>query len=100
MPIALPEVLAAAIRLTRNELKHRAVLVLDLAPTPAVLADDGRLTQVFINLLVNAAHAIPEGNTDANRITVRTGAAPDGRATAEIEDSGAGMPPEILARAF
>jgi two-component system, cell cycle sensor histidine kinase and response regulator CckA len=100
VPIALSDVLAAAIRLTGNEVKHRAVLVLDLAPTPAVLADDGRLTQVFINLLINAAHAIREGNTDANRITVRTRTAPDGRAITEIEDTGAGMPPEILARAF
>jgi len=100
MPIALPDVLAAAIRLTGNEVKHRAVLALEFAPTPPVLADDGRLTQVFINLLVNAAHAIPVGNTDANRITVRTRTAPDGRAMAEIEDTGAGMPPEVLARAF
>jgi PAS domain S-box-containing protein len=99
-PIALPEVLAAAIRLTGNEVKHRAVLVLDFTPTPAVLADDGRLTQVFINLLINAAHAIPEGNTDANRITVRTRTTSGGRAIAEIEDTGAGMPPEVLARAF
>ncbi|HEX3475326.1 MAG TPA: ATP-binding protein [Kofleriaceae bacterium] len=100
VPIALSDVLAGAIRLTSNEVKHRAVLVLDLAPTPAVLADDGRLTQVFINLLINAAHAIPEGNTDANRITARTRTAPDGRAIAEIEDTGAGMPPDVLARAF
>ncbi|HEX3766450.1 MAG TPA: two-component regulator propeller domain-containing protein [Kofleriaceae bacterium] len=100
VPIALSDVLGAAIRLTRNEVKHRAVLVLDLGDTPAVLADDGRLTQVFINLLVNAAHAIPEGHTDANRITVRTGTTPDGRASAEIEDTGASMPPEVLARAF
>jgi PAS domain S-box-containing protein len=100
VPIALADVLAAAIRLTSNEVKHRAVLVLDLAPTPAVLADDGRLTQVFINLVINAAHAIPEGNTDANRITVRTRTGRDGRAIVEIEDTGAGMPPEVLARAF
>jgi len=100
VPTALPDVLAAAIRLTGNEVKHRAVLVLELGATPAVLADDGRLTQVFINLLINAAHAIPEGNTDANRITLRTRTDRDGRAVAEIEDTGAGMPPEIQARAF
>ncbi|HEY6180559.1 MAG TPA: two-component regulator propeller domain-containing protein, partial [Kofleriaceae bacterium] len=100
VPIALPDVLAAAIRLTGNEVKHRAVLVLDLGPTPLVLADDGRLTQVFINLLINAAHAIPEGNTDANRITVRTRTDHDGRAVVEIHDTGGGMPPDILARAF
>src|SRR5262249_48166480 len=100
VPIALPDVIAAAIRLTSNEVKHRAVLVLDLGATPLVLADDGRLTQVFINLLINAAHAIPEGNTDANRITVRTRTDPGGRAVAEIQDTGGGMAPEILARAF
>jgi PAS domain S-box-containing protein len=100
VPLALPDVLAAAIRLTSNELKHRAVLVKDLQATPLVLADDGRLAQVFINLLINAAHAIPEGNTDANRITVRTHTDADGRAVTEIEDTGGGMPPEVASRAF
>src|SRR5262245_24573323 len=57
VPIALPDVLAAAIRLTGNEVKHRAVLVLELGQTPLVLADAGRLTQVFINILINHAHA-------------------------------------------
>jgi PAS domain S-box-containing protein len=100
MPLALPEVLAAAIRLTSNELRHRAVLVRELAPTPLVLADEGRLAQVFINLLINAAHAIPEGHTDANRIIVRTRTDDQGRAVIEIEDSGEGMAPEVQARAF
>jgi CheY-like chemotaxis protein len=93
-------VLDSAIRMTSNELKHRAVLVRDLGATPRVLADEGRLAQVFINLLINAAHAIPEGNTDANRITVRTRTDELGRAVVEIEDSGEGMPPEVQARAF
>jgi PAS domain S-box-containing protein len=100
MPLALPDVLAAAVRLTGNELKHRAVLVRELGATPPVLADEGRLAQVFINLLINAAHAIPEGNTDANRIVVRTRTDDSGRAVVEIQDSGEGMPPEVMARAF
>ncbi|HET7503656.1 MAG TPA: two-component regulator propeller domain-containing protein [Kofleriaceae bacterium] len=99
-PLALPEVLAAAIRLTSNELRHRAVLVKELLPTPLVLADEGRLAQVFINLLINAAHAIPEGKTDANRITVRTRTDDQGRAVIEIQDTGQGMAPEVQARAF
>jgi len=98
--IALPDVLASAIRLTSNEVKHRARLVRELGDTPLVLADDGRLTQVFINLLVNAAHAIPEGHSDANRITVRTHSDAEARAVVEIADTGTGMPPEVLARAF
>ncbi|HEX7840820.1 MAG TPA: ATP-binding protein [Kofleriaceae bacterium] len=100
LPLALPDVLSAAIRLTSNELKHRAVLVREFGATPLVLADDGRLAQVFINLLINAAHAIPEGHTDANRITVRTRTDRDGRGVVEIEDTGKGMPPDVQARAF
>ena len=98
--LALPDVIDAAIRLTGNELRHRAVLHRELGATPLVLADDGRLAQVFINLLINAAHAIPEGNTDAHRITVRSRTDDAGRAVVEVEDTGRGMPPEVQARAF
>jgi PAS domain S-box-containing protein len=98
--LALPGVLEAAIRLTANEVRHRAQLVRDLAPAPLVVADDGRLTQVFINLLVNAAHAIPEGHSDQNCITVRTRTDDLGRAVIEVEDTGKGMPPEVQARVF
>ena len=88
--LALPGVLEAAIRLTGNEVRHRAQLVRELGATPLVIADDSRLTQVFINLLINAAHAIPEGHSDANLITVRTRTDEQGRAVIEIEDTGAG----------
>jgi PAS domain S-box-containing protein len=98
--LEIPEVLRAAIRLTANEVRHRAQLVCELGETPKVVADDGRLTQVFINLIVNAAHAIPEGHSDANRITVRTRGDDAGHAVIEIEDTGRGMSPDILARAF
>ncbi|HSR97195.1 MAG TPA: ATP-binding protein, partial [Kofleriaceae bacterium] len=100
VPLALSGVLEAAIRLTANEIRHRAQLVRDLGPTPLVVADDGRLTQVFINLLVNAAHAIPEGHSDDNRITVRTRTDEAHRAVIEVEDTGKGMPPEVVARVF
>jgi CheY-like chemotaxis protein len=65
-----------------------------------VIADDGRLTQVFINLLINAAHAIPEGHSDDNRITVRTRTDDRGRAVVEVADTGKGMAPEVQARVF
>jgi len=100
VPLALAGIVEAAIRLTGNEIRHRAQLVRELGPTPLVLADDGRLTQVLINLLVNAAHALPDGRSDANRITVRTRTDEQGRAVVEIEDSGKGMPPEVLSRVF
>jgi PAS domain S-box-containing protein len=100
VPLAMADVLESAIRLTGNELRHRAQLVRELGPVPPVIGDDGRLTQVFINLLVNAAHAIPEGHAGDNRITVRTRTDARGRAVVEVEDTGKGMPPEVAARVF
>ncbi|HET9622421.1 MAG TPA: two-component regulator propeller domain-containing protein, partial [Kofleriaceae bacterium] len=98
--VALPGVLEAAIRMTSNQIRHRAELVRELGAVPLVVGDDGRLTQVFINLLVNAAHAIPEGRSDANRITVRTRTDAQGRAVVEVEDTGHGIAPEVQARVF
>jgi PAS domain S-box-containing protein len=98
--LALPDVLEAAIRLTGNEVRHRAELVRDFGPVPLVIGDDGRLTQVFINLLVNAAHAIPAGRSLDNRITARTRTDDHGRAVIEIEDTGTGIPAELLSRVF
>jgi PAS domain S-box-containing protein len=100
VPIALGGVLDAAIRLTANEVRHRAQLVRELGPVPLVIADDGRLAQVFINLLVNAAHAIPEGRSDENRITIRTRTDDEGRAVTEVEDTGLGIAPELQSRVF
>jgi PAS domain S-box-containing protein len=100
VPLSLDDVLEAATRLTGNELRHRAQLVREAGPVPRVVADHGRLTQVFINLLVNAAHAIPEGHADHNRITVRTRTDDNGHAVVEVEDTGAGMAPDVQARAF
>jgi PAS domain S-box-containing protein len=100
VPLVLADVVEAAIRLTGNELRHRAQLVRELGPVPRVVADDGRLTQVFINLLVNAAHAIPEGHCNNNRITVRTRTDDRGWAVVEVADTGKGIAPDILPRVF
>lgn len=100
LAIDLRGALEAALRLTANEVKHRARLVTELGEVPHVIGDDGRLTQVFINLLVNAAQAITAGKSDEHRITARTFTDAAGRAVVEISDTGAGMTPEVLARVF
>jgi CheY-like chemotaxis protein len=65
-----------------------------------VEADEARLGQVFINLLVNAAQAIPEGRTDANEIRIITSTSASGRAVIEVRDTGAGIPAALLGRIF
>ncbi len=94
------DALQAAIRLTANEVRHRARLVAELRDVPDVIADDGQLTQVFINLIVNASHAIAAGKSDENCITVRTRTDEQGRAVIEVSDTGKGMSPEVMAWVF
>ena len=92
--------LRAALSMAHNEIRHRARLVTEMGEVPLVLANEGRMTQVFLNLLVNAAQAIPEGRADANEIRVRTFTDGSGRAVVEVADTGSGMPPEVRARIF
>lgn len=89
-----------SINMTFNEIRHRARLVKDFGPIPKVDADDARLGQVFINLLVNAAQALPEGASDQHEIRISTGTDPSGRAVIEVKDTGPGIPKELLDRIF
>jgi two-component system cell cycle sensor histidine kinase/response regulator CckA len=88
-----------AITMAFNEIKYRARLVKDLGRVPPVWASEGKLSQVVLNLLINASHAIDEGKVDSNRISIRSWAEGDD-AFMEIEDTGKGIPPENLSRIF
>ena len=88
-----------AINMAHNELSHRARLVKDIGPMPRVLASEGKLSQVFLNLLVNAAHAIDEGNVPNNQISVRAWTERD-HVCIEVTDTGKGIAPENLQKIF
>jgi len=95
-------ILTSSIKMVNNELRHRASLVTSYAPQlPRVAASSSRLGQVFLNLLVNAAQAIGEGHADREEVRVRVTASADRRQVfVEIEDTGVGIPAEILGRVF
>ncbi|HEX9049382.1 MAG TPA: PAS domain S-box protein [Anaeromyxobacter sp.] len=99
-PVDVREVLRSAVSVASNEIRHRARLELDLAEVPRVLGSERRLGQVFLNLLVNAAQAIPEGHAEANVIRATTRTAAGGGAEVEISDSGCGIDAAILDRIF
>jgi signal transduction histidine kinase len=97
--IDLKQLIDQAIQIAGAELRHRAPVVRNYLPVGAVWGNRTRLGQVFLNLIVNAAHAIPEGRTESNRIeiTIRD---VDGDVVVEVSDTGAGIPPEYLERIF
>ena len=90
----------SAVDMSLHEFKHRARLIRHYGAIPYVEANEVRLSQVFLNLLINAAQAIPEGEYEKHEIHITLDTSPDGRAVAEVRDSGCGMPPEVVARIF
>jgi signal transduction histidine kinase/CheY-like chemotaxis protein len=99
-PVDVSALLEVAIGLAGHEIRHRARLVCDYATAPAVRAKPAELRQVFLNLLVNAAQAIPEGEAHVNEIRVMTRTDDHGRAVVEIKDTGAGIPADVATRIF
>jgi len=85
----------SAITMAFNELRFNTKLVRNYESVPPVWASEGKLSQVFLNLLINAAHATDDEAAESNCITVRTWAA-HGNVFAEVEDTGPGIPPENL----
>lgn len=78
-----------------NELKYKAEVVKEYGKIPDIECFPSQLNQVFMNLLVNAAHAIQ----DRGRVTIRTGH-DDAFVWVEVEDTGGGIRPELLGRIF
>jgi PAS domain S-box-containing protein len=94
-------VLDAAIRIADAKIRQKAQLVKRYGSPPLANANELRLGQVFVNLLVNAVDAIPERRgSGQGEIRVRTGALPDGRAFAEVSDDGVGMTNDVKGRIF
>ena len=92
------QVIASAIAIAEHEIHRRAELILDLGEVPLVRLDVGQLGQVLVNLLVNAAQAVADG--ERHTVRVRTSVDTKGRVAIDVEDTGRGIPPEILARIF
>jgi PAS domain S-box-containing protein len=98
--VDLAAVADTSIAMTRNELRHHARVVKDYGPVPHVVANEGRLVQTVVNLLQNAAHAIPVGDADHNEVRVTISTLSSGEASIAIRDTGCGMPDAVAARAF
>jgi PAS domain S-box-containing protein len=88
--------LNSTLNIAHNELKYKTQVVKEYGDLPQIECMPSQLNQVFMNLLVNAAHAIEEHGT----ITIRTGVENDEWIWIEITDTGKGIAPEHLNRIF
>jgi PAS domain S-box-containing protein len=98
-PADVVRALRGALTLAHHELRHRARLVQEYDEVPPVPGDEHRLGQVFLNLILNAAQAIPEGHRAENLVRVAARRV-DGEVLVEVEDTGCGMSSEVQARIF
>ncbi|ABD69703.1 PAS/PAC sensor signal transduction histidine kinase [Rhodoferax ferrireducens T118] len=87
--------LESTLRVVWNELKYKAEVIKEFAGIPQVECFAFQLNQVFMNLLINASHAIEGRGT----IAIRTGH-DDACVWVEVQDSGRGIQPEHLSRIF
>ncbi len=95
-PADLHRSIDSTLNLANNEVKYKAGIVRDYAPDlPWVDCDISQIKQVVLNLVVNAAQAIPDRGT----ITIRTGWAGD-FVWFEVEDTGSGMTTDVRERVF
>src|SRR5262249_49808729 len=101
-PVDVRQVLLTAAKMARNEIRHRARLVERFEEgLPTVTANESRLVQVFLNLLLNAVQAIPDGRAEEHEIRILAERPAGGASVAvTVEDTGAGIPPHAIGRIF
>lgn len=98
-PVDLQRLVELTARMAQNEIRPRARLVLDVTPTPPFDGHENRVAQVLLNLLLNAAQAIPDGRADENEIRLCVRPA-DAWVTITVHDTGVGIPPDVQRRIF
>lgn len=99
-PVPLNEILDSSLKMAAFETRHRATVLREYYAPVFVRAHESRLGQVFVNLIVNAAHAMTDGDVSGNRIIVRTLPVGADRVAVEVEDSGSGIPADRIQRIF
>jgi signal transduction histidine kinase len=99
-PVDVHRVLDSVTQMAASEIRPRARLVKEYGVLPPVRGNEGKLFQVFLNLVINAAHAIDEGRMEANEIRLITRMDGYGRVVVDVRDTGRGIAPEYLRRIF
>jgi signal transduction histidine kinase/ActR/RegA family two-component response regulator len=99
-PLQIAHLLDATLPMVANEIRHRARLVKEYDQVPDVVANEARLGQVFLNLLLNAVQALPEDHAETNEIQLLLRSPAPDRVVVEVRDNGVGIPAQIRGRIF
>jgi len=100
-PVDVNDSVEFALKVSEPQLRHRARLVKKLGKVPPVAAPESKLGQVILNLVLNAAQAVPEGDVGANEVRVTTRYdAGAGAVVIEVSDTGVGIAPADQRRIF
>ncbi len=99
-PVDLVHVVDGALRLLRNQIALRARLTCTLEPVLPVHGNEARLSQIVVNLLLNALQALPDRMPEENRVRVTLRASSPRHVELEVSDNGHGMAPDVQRRIF
>jgi PAS domain S-box-containing protein len=100
-PADLNHALSTTLTVACNEYKHAANVETQFGELPPVVCNVGELNQVFLNLIVNAGHAIQDAGKDAKTGVIRVATRVTGQwVEIEVADNGCGIAPENLEKIF
>ncbi|HVZ37165.1 MAG TPA: ATP-binding protein, partial [Polyangiaceae bacterium] len=100
LPVDVHRSLDFAIAMAEPELQGHARLTRDYGSLPAVRGSEARLSQIFLNLIINAAHALHDAGHGRGQINVVTRTQPTGDAMIEVHDTGRGISSAALRHLF
>lgn len=98
--VLVDQVVAAAVRVAGAALRKKARVSLALEPGIVVEGHEGRLGQLVLNLLINAAQALPPNEAQSHQVTVSLRRVGETRAQLTVTDDGPGIPPHVLSHLF
>lgn len=97
--VDLNQIVDEAIRMTRSEIAHCASVTARLGAIPRISGDPVKLSQMLVNLLVNAAHAIEDTARHDGHVEIATSHA-EQEVVIRVRDDGCGLPPDLAERIF
>jgi two-component system, NtrC family, sensor kinase len=92
--------LESTLMLAKNLLKNKVEIVKEFSPIPKIKCSPSQINQVFLNIISNAVHAMPEGRDAPGKITLRTALEGKDQVRIEIADNGVGIPEDVLPKIF